>query len=55
MEIGEKVIINIAHSIIPIKGNIILIEDGKYFIEDEQGSIFIEKTNKRLQKYMEAI
>lgn len=54
MNVGELVQINIEQAIIPLIGRIMHIENDTYYIEGEQGQIFIEKTNKRLEYYMEA-
>lgn len=52
MNLGDKVIIETPKSIIPITGEIVHIENSKYFIEDSQGVVFIENNINRLKKYI---
>ncbi len=50
MEIGSRVLIDIPFSALPVMGVLIEIEDGRYFIEDEQGNIIIERSTERIKK-----
>lgn len=55
MKIGDRVVIDIPSSIVPITGILIDISNGNFFIENEEGSVFVEKTNKRLKKYINSL